>query len=161
MTRSLEYVKHWTKKEGYAEARGRDQERSAWSCVPISSADMGFYSVHHRQLRSRGGTHAPSNLVTLLGSGTTQEHGFVHGHDRIARILGYSVHSWENPAAVPIFRYAPYGTGLGWFLQDDDAQLHPCPPPTDEHAPDDLAEAMTVFDRIYLESRRAADFHRL
>ena len=153
--------KHWTKAEGYAEAKGRDDYRSAWSCVPLQSAEMGLRSVHHRMLRSRGGTHAPSNLVCLLGSGTTQEHEWVHKHDRLARVLGYTVHSWENPAQVPIFRFAPFGPGLGWYLQDDDAQLHPVPPPAADHDPDELADAMITFDRIYLDSRRRANPYRL
>lgn len=149
----------WTQEDGYAECAGRDADRSAWSSVPVQSGPVGS-STHHRLLRSRGGTHAPSNLVTLTGTGTTGEHGWVHANPRLATVLGYMVHSWDDPREVPIFRAAPYGPGYGWYLQDDDAQLTPCPPPTDRYTADEIAAALTAFDEIYLSSRRTANpFH--
>ncbi|WP_017791901.1 hypothetical protein [Leucobacter salsicius] len=150
----------WAQADGYAECAGRDMDRSAWSSVPVQSGPMGS-STHHRQLRSRGGKHAPSNLVTLTGSGTTGEHGWVHANPAIATVLGYMVNSWDEPAEIPIFRVAPYGPGYGWYLQDDEAQLTPCPPPTDRHTPDEIVDALIAFDEIYLTSRRDANPFRL
>lgn len=150
----------WAQADGYAECAGRDMDRSAWSSVPVQSGPMGS-STHHRLLRSQGGTHAPSNLVTLTGSGTTGEHGWVHANPRIATVLGYMVPSWGDPTQVPIFRVAPYGSGLGWYLQDDDAQLVACPPPSDLFSGDEIAEALIAFDDLYLRSRRDANPFRL
>lgn len=151
----------WTEAEGKAEARGRDNERCAWTSIPIKSGPMGAHSVHHRQLRSQRGTHAPSNLVTTTGTGTTGIHGEIHANPELAKVLGYIVPPWKDPTQTPIFRSAPYGTGYGWYLQDDNAQLEPCPPPTDDHTPEALAAAMVEFDRIYLEHRRAVHPWRL
>ena len=147
----------WTQVDGYAVAKGRDNDRCAWTSLHIKSGPMGQHSVHHRKLRGQGGTHAPSNLVTTTGSGTTGIHGLIHADPALATVLGYIVPSWGDPAATPIFRAAPFGAGYGWYLQDDDGQLEPCPPPTSEFDPDELASAMVAFDLIYIEHRRAAD----
>ncbi|UOQ58581.1 hypothetical protein MUN78_07085 [Leucobacter allii] len=158
MSAAVEPVeKVWTQAEGYAVARGRDNERSAWSDVPLSSSEMGLHSEHHRQLRSRGGKHRPSNIVSLGGDGTVSEHGWVHAHPTLATILGYMVHSWDDPAEVPIFRNAPFGAGYGWYLQDDDGQLVPCGPPTDDYALEQISEALEEFERLRIQYRRAAD----
>ena len=67
--------------------------------------------IHHRKFRSRGGTHDPSNLIHLCGFGNhTGCHGIAHserGHE-----LGWSVHSWDEPARVPV----RYPDGSWWLL---------------------------------------------
>lgn len=60
------------------------------------------YSIHHRLLRSQGGTNAPANLLTLCGSGVTGCHGWVHANPGIAYELGLLVHPWDDPEAVPV-----------------------------------------------------------
>ena len=151
----------WTQAAGYAVAKGRDDDRCAWSSLHIKSGPMGAHSVHHRKLRSQGGTNAPSNLVTTTGTGTTGIHGEIHADPATATVLGYIVPSHQDPAQTPIFRNAPFGAGYGWYLQDDDGQLEPCSPPADDHDPDALAAAMVKFDELHLKHRRNADVWRL
>ncbi|EYT55805.1 hypothetical protein H490_0104020 [Leucobacter sp. UCD-THU] len=148
----LSAEKVWKEADGYAEAAGRDDDRSAWSGVFLRP---GAGSKHHRKLRSRGVEHAPSNLVCLTGDGTRGEHGWVHAHPREATVLGYMVHSWDDPREVPIYRLGQFGAGLGWYLQDDDAQLTPCDPPID-YSLEEIAEAMALFEELFIEQRRAA-----
>ena len=66
--------------------------------------------VHHRQYRSRGGTHAVSNLLALCGGAGglpggnhTGCHGVAHsGHKGEA--LGWAIRSNYDPLLVPKFR---------------------------------------------------------
>ena len=60
------------------------------------------WSVHHRKLRSQGGTDDPSNVIGLQGSGTTGCHGWAHHHRAEAEKLGLIVPSWADPAAIPV-----------------------------------------------------------
>lgn len=152
-------LRTWSQADGFAAAAGRDRDRSAWSDVPKTSGPNGQYSTHHRQLRSRGGSHSPANLVLLLGSGTTGEHGWVHKHPVIATVLGYMVSSWVDPASVPIYRINHFGTAYDWHLQTDDEQLAPCPPPTD-YPSGQIAAALRAFEQIRTASLRTADSHR-
>ncbi|MEV8336997.1 hypothetical protein [Leucobacter sp. NPDC077196] len=153
-------VTEWSEADGYAAAAGRDRDRSALSDVPKRSGSAGQYSHHHRQLRSRNGKHSPANLVLLTGTGTDGDHGWVHGHVGLATILGYIVHSWADPTRIPIYRIDAYGLHYDWHLQTDDAQLELCSPPTD-YADTEITAALAAFESIRLNSRRAADFHRL
>lgn len=75
-------------------------------------------SRHHRQLR-RFGDHSAANLVLLCGSGTTGCHGWVHAHPAEAYRLGWLVHSWHDPAQVPVVGVG--GSG-GWVLLDRDGK---------------------------------------
>jgi hypothetical protein len=59
-------------------------------------------NLHHRQLRSRGGTNAISNLVTVSGSGTTGTHGVLHAKPGLATRYGFMVPTGLDPARVPI-----------------------------------------------------------
>lgn len=54
--------------------------------------------------------------MLLCGSGTTGCHGWVHGHPREAYRLGLLVHSWHEPATVPVFGRQ------GWALLDGDGK---------------------------------------
>ena len=69
--------------------------------------------LHHRKYRSRGGGHEVSNLIYLCGWGNhTGDHGVAHsaeGHE-----LGWSVHSWDNPAHVPVL----YRGVMSWLTPD-------------------------------------------
>lgn len=98
----------------------RDTERSAASGVYAFGAP---YSYHHRQLRSQGGPDSPDNLVLLCGTGTTGEHGWVHGDPQAAQRVGLIVPSWATPSEYPIYRRDPFNLGWDWFLQSPDGQL--------------------------------------
>lgn len=66
----------------------------------------GEGSIHHRQPRQMGGTSRPEindpvNLALLCGSATTGCHGYIESHRTEAYEMGWLVHSWDDPAAVP------------------------------------------------------------
>ncbi|WP_224778755.1 hypothetical protein [Leucobacter sp. Psy1] len=133
----------------------RDRDRSALSDVPKQS---GFgWSHHHRKFRSRGGDDSPANLVGLLGTGTTQEHNWVHTNILQATVLGYAVPSWADPATTPIFRIDAFGMAYGWFLQTVDGQLEPCGPP--DYEPEQIAAALDAFEELRIKSRLEASRH--
>lgn len=71
------------------------------------------YSVHHRKLRSQGGSNDPSNLVVLAGSGSTICHALVHSRRKeIGEPGGWIVPSWADPAEVPILLHGRTRTYL-------------------------------------------------
>lgn len=56
---------------------------------------------HHRQYKSRGGSHELTNLIHLCGSGNhTQCHGVAH--TGLGEARGWSVRSSFDPADVPV-----------------------------------------------------------
>lgn len=76
--------------------------------------------IHHRQFRSRGGTHDVWNLLDLCGGAAGLAggnhsgcHGFAHSGE--GDEAGLSVHSWDDPAELP-YRDAH---GVAWRLLDD------------------------------------------
>lgn len=74
-------------------------------------------SRHHRKMRSQSSKaemHRVSNLVDVCGTGSTGCHGWIHEHQRVAYELGYLVHSYEDPAEVPLRSHEH-----GWVLLDD------------------------------------------
>lgn len=133
----------------------RDRDRSAVSDVPKRAAPDGNWSYHHRLLRSRGKDDSPANLVLLLGSGTTHEHGWMHDHPELATLLGYMLHTGEDPAQVPIWRVNAWGNRWGWHLQTVDGQLVPCGPPESPISSERL-QAVGEFQQLRLEQVRAA-----
>ena len=60
--------------------------------------------VHHRRPKGMGGTSDPyiafgvANLVSLCRSC----HDYIHAHPAEGYRLGYLVHSWDDPAEIPI-----------------------------------------------------------
>lgn len=103
------------------------RQRDSYRCVRCgkSPADA-VLSTQHRQARGMGGTrrasvNAPSNLITLCGTGTTGCHGWVEAHPVEARANGWAVASWDNPATTPVL------TPRGWVLLDDDFCFEPLP----------------------------------
>lgn len=99
----------WERARGCCERCGRGLERGA-----------GGYSLHHRRLRSAGGSHLPTNLVLLCGSGTTGCHGRMHANPGWAQKHGWIVPRWEDPAEVPL-RLAWHG--LCGLLEDGGLEL--------------------------------------
>lgn len=53
---------------------------------------------HHRKLRSQGGKDEPGNIMLV----TPEQHDWIHHHVGLSYELGWLVHSWDNPATVPI-----------------------------------------------------------
>lgn len=102
-----------------AKLRASILERDSHACarcgrpVDVSS---GYYSLHHRLPRSRGGTHTPENLVTLCGSGTTRCHVEVESLRAQARAEGWLVPTGVDPAAWPVLRGGQWWqlTAEGW-----------------------------------------------
>ena len=96
-------------------------ERDDYLCVCCGTPVEGRpHSLGHRQRRSQGGRHVPSNLLTFLGWGnglTNPDH-----HQRIDQRKdssdeekGLTVRSWQDPLMVPV----TYWTGVKWWLTDD------------------------------------------
>lgn len=81
----------------------KDRERRCCARCGVYIYDGMMASVHHRKLKSRGGESTVENLVLLCGSGTTGCHGWCHANVEVAQHEGWIVHSWENPAEVPVF----------------------------------------------------------
>ena len=83
--------------------------------------------VHHRQYKSRGGTHAVSNLMALCGGTgglSGGNHSGCHGvaHSREGEDRGWSIRSGFDPLSWPARRWftGDYGIRtLGWVLLDD------------------------------------------
>ena len=87
--------------------------------------------LHHRVFRSRGGAHSPQNLIALCGWGNhTGCHGAAHS-GRLGAARGWAVHSWHNPAEVPVWRFDAW-----WLLTDGE----PLP-----LTPDEAAELRALY----------------
>lgn len=93
--------------------------RDRQECVRCGSPLWGVSaSRHHRHKRSHPfpGLHHASNLVLLCGSGTMGCHGWVHGHERQSRRMGWIVSAYnDHPENVPIWTRRH-----GWVLLDDE-----------------------------------------
>lgn len=94
------------------EARRLVRERSGGICEICGAARATNYQ--HRQNRSQAGAWSASNGLDVCGSGTTGDHGYIHAHPAESYERGWSVHSWDNPAEVPV------QTALGWVLLDNE-----------------------------------------
>jgi hypothetical protein len=90
-------------------------QRQGGLCARSGNPLGRSWSCHHRRLRSGQGSDLPSNRIGLTGSGTTGDHGWVHANVREARLKGWLVSKYADPASQPVFIH-----GLGWVLLDDD-----------------------------------------
>lgn len=93
------------------------EERCGGVCE--GCGDRPATDVHHRKYKSRGGGHEVSNLLALCGgpSGLAGgNHSGCHGvaHSGEGHELGWSAHSWEDPALVPVL----YRGELRWLTSD-------------------------------------------
>lgn len=74
-------------------------------------------NAHHRKNRSQGGGDVLSNLMLLCGSGTTGCHGYITVNPKHAYTLGWSVHSYADPASRAV-NYRGQ-----WVLLADDGSI--------------------------------------
>jgi hypothetical protein len=105
-------------------------ERDEYRCAVcgIGVLDIPF-SIHHRRNRGSGGSsdpliNAPSNLLTVCGTGTTGCHGWIGDSPAEAIEHGYAVslNSQQATAEVPILHAA-----LGGVFLLDDGTVRPVP----------------------------------
>ncbi|KFI50039.1 HNH endonuclease [Bifidobacterium biavatii] len=99
--------------------------RDAYRCLVCGrdlDASWSGYSIHHRRLRSHGGSdlNQPSNLILLCGSGTTGCHGEIHAHPDHAYQHGWLVHAWADPTTIPLLTHRH-----GWILLNPDGTWTP------------------------------------
>lgn len=95
--------------------------RDGYACVCCGRSVIGQeYSLQHRKRRSQGGDNSPSNLVTVLGSGTRGCHWRIDSRrDPADEAKGYTVRSWDDPALVPVMIMSGHGSGvLAWLTPD-------------------------------------------
>jgi hypothetical protein len=104
-----------------AQQHGRHLVAARDEGVCIICRRGGAANWHHRKLRSHGGDWNPSNGILLCGSGTTGCHGRAHAEPAWARLNGFIVPSWADPAEYPLRYWLPTGKGthrLGWVRLD-------------------------------------------
>lgn len=90
-------------------------ERDDWRCFCCGTPILGRpYSLQHRDPRGMGGSknplkNSPANLITLLGSATTDCHGRVEGRHVADNVAGYWLKTGQDPAVTPVlhWRYGP------------------------------------------------------
>lgn len=98
-------------------------ERDEFSCAACGDyVVFDRFSIHHRRNRGSGGSslpeiNAPSNLLTVCGSGTTGCHGRIGDRPMLACDMVWSVplNSVQAPAQVPVHHAV-----FGLVLLDDD-----------------------------------------
>lgn len=95
-------------------------ERDGFRCVCCGASVIGQpYSLQHRKRRSQGGDNSPSNLVTVLGTGTTGCHERIDSRrDPEDEAKGYTVRSWDDPLLIPVMIFSPHGSGAAVWLTD-------------------------------------------
>lgn len=96
-------------------------DRDGWACVCCGLSVEGQpYSLQHRKRRSQGGGNSPSNLIVVLGTGTTGCHERIDSRrDPDDEAKGYTVRSWQDPALVPVMVFSEHGSGAPAWLTDD------------------------------------------
>jgi hypothetical protein len=94
--------------------RGRTCQRCA------GESGIRYYSIHHRQRRGVGpNPHVAQNVILLCGSGTTGDHGWVHGNPEQARDEGYIVSAY-TPADEIASQRVWSATWDRWVLLNPD-----------------------------------------
>ena len=103
--------------------------RDNYSCVCCGRAIYGQqYSIQHVKRRSQGGTNTVTNLITLLGTGITACHGRIDSRvDPRDEYRGYTVRSWGDPAATPMWLVT--GFGSRWVRRLPDGTYEDADPP--------------------------------
>ena len=96
-------------------------ERDGYACVCCGRTVIGQqYSLQDRKRRSQGGKRVPTNLITVLGSGTTGCHERIDSRrDPHDEAKGYTVRSHDDPALIPVMYFSEGGSGFtAWLLAD-------------------------------------------
>lgn len=75
-------------------------ERDRW--CPVCGLHLSEVAVHHRLLRKHGGTDSAVNLLALHPWCHNIAPGSVHQNPALAYEKGWLVHSWDDPAQVPV-----------------------------------------------------------
>lgn len=81
-------------------ARAMVRERSGGVCEVCGTARATNYQ--HRKNRSQAGEWSVVNGLDVCGSGTTGCHGWIHANPTKSYERGWMVHSWDDPANVPV-----------------------------------------------------------
>jgi hypothetical protein len=113
-----------------SETRAMVYARDGCRCVCCGLSIIGrVHSVQHRKRRSQGGTNDLSNLITVLGNGTTGHHARIDSRtDPHDEAKGYTVRSWQDPREVGVMIFdSPDGSGVTKWLSDDGAYLDEAP----------------------------------
>jgi 5-methylcytosine-specific restriction endonuclease McrA len=79
--------------------------RRAMGMCEICKAKAGDV-IHHRKLRSQGGTNALANLMLLCDAC----HRYVHGHPAMSYAAGYLLH--RSDPEVPLSKGESYGSPM-------------------------------------------------
>lgn len=100
----------------------RDDYRCFCCGTPIIGRD---YSLQHRDSRGMGGSknplkNSPANLITLLGSATTECHVRVEGRHTADNVAGYWLKTGQVPADTPVLHWR-----LGPVLLGHDGSVEP------------------------------------
>jgi hypothetical protein len=112
------------------ETRAMVYARDGARCVCCGLSIVGqVHSVQHRKRRSQGGTNDLSNLITVLGDGTTGHNARIDSRiDPHDEAKGYTVRSWQDPREVGVMIFdSPDGPGVTKWLSDDGAYLDEAP----------------------------------
>ena len=96
-------------------------ERDGWSCAgcgaPVGQPGT-WWSMQHRVARRHRPDNTPVNLVSLCGSAVTGCHFIAEQRTAGYHERGLWLHSWEDPAEVPVM-YATADGGMTRWLRPD------------------------------------------
>jgi hypothetical protein len=103
-----------------AKVRALVLARDGYACVCCGRSVIGQpYSLQHRKRRSQGGDNSPSNLITVLGTGSTGCHERIDSRREPGdEANGYTVRSWDDPELVPVTFFSQ-GSGVTLWLTRD------------------------------------------
>lgn len=82
--------------------RGRLFERCGGYCEMCGHPLTFDWAIHHRKLRSRGGTNDLANLIAVHHHCHNLGTNSIHLNPAWATEQGYMVASWEDPAEVAL-----------------------------------------------------------
>ena len=77
-------------------------ERCGGYCEKCGLVLPPNFALHHRKLKSRGGKDSPDNLVALHHECHNLGTDSVHLNIETNTILGFIVHSWDEPSGVSL-----------------------------------------------------------
>ncbi|MGW4422596.1 HNH endonuclease [Streptosporangium sp. NPDC004631] len=138
-------------------------ERDGYACVCCGTSIIGrSYSLQHRRARKMGGSRLPwidrpQNLITTLGSATTDCHFRMEQRGEEDQSLGYVISEWPelDPRFIPVQVVGEFGTSKVWLTPDGGLSNDP---PADAPAFQDLVfcQACHVVRLHHFEDGTAA-----